>query len=468
MKSIYEKLKNSKKYNGSKGKEELKCLYYYPKPPIGIQILLANDLVDNIVEISKNEEPNIFLNINDVPLVCYSNIFMEKLNVLVKEEIISENWIREFTMNLIYEGEDTKGVQLGLVLSEKYLENEKLLDVVNVFSKSGDYVFYLLNSIKNLQKYNSYLLDLAKKSTGSIKVFAVTNMEVLNSDIRDYLVEEGYKDEFEEVLLINYIMSTVNLEGYMEYPNLSKDNVNKLGYLLQSYIRYSGFNNIVNKQMFLDRFASIAMEKGDSIYTLYSLVLIINEVTSQDNISEKQRAIINRIQNELRNDKWEGIFKKSIDDYSLPAECTIAVANFYGYKLRLAQLLPYLKKMPKDISIYEYISNKGTSDERNQLFKFFSEVFNIDELTKKVEDIETEKLNSNYIDDMIFFYIIKSLKKIYSEGRSLAFKALKAKINDSRYEAISILERYEGFTRKEISIIKDAIEQSRVKCLKTK
>ena len=152
---------------------------------------------------------NLTLELEKVPLIYYINSISNKLNLLVKEDIVEEKWLIELTNYLIYKGERPWEVKLGLILAKDYLEKEKLLEVVQTFTKSGEYIFYLMNTIRNLRGYNSYLFDLAKNSKGVIKVFAITNMEMIKDEMIIYLLEEGYRDDEYEEFLINYIFTVI-------------------------------------------------------------------------------------------------------------------------------------------------------------------------------------------------------------------------------------------------------------------
>lgn len=458
MSSIYGKLKRSNEYDGESGKEEVGYLYFYPEIPMRIKISLADDLVESIIDISKSEEKDAFLSINDFPLITYSDILISKVNTLVKEEVISENWIKDFTSELIFNGEDEKAVQLGLVLSEKYLEKDELLDVVSVFSKSGQYIFYLKNSIFEMNKYNSFLLDLAKKSSGTIKVFAITNIEPINIDIISYLIEESYKGEREIAFLINYIMLTVDISEYMMSEELSSEQVNNLGYIIQYCIRSRGFRSIDVREEIVNNYIPLAIERGSDIYCLYSMLLIQNEIKKDNDFKLNRGNIQDSIEKELSKAKWEEVFKNSIKDSDTSVICIIELAKYYNYKLSFDELLPFIVKNSRDVNLYEYVTVIGSAEERIRLFEFFSGEFDIDYLTSKAQDLASEDLDTSYIDDILFLFIVKALRKIHKEGRALALKALNARINDTRWQAISILERYRDFSKKEISLIKAAIK----------
>lgn len=249
MGSIFKQLQKIKDYDGYKESFEMNYLCIYEKIPLREQVELANNLVENILNIYRSESNKIDVleEYNHKSLICYFEIFMKKINTLIKERIIDEKWLYQLTKDLIYTSEKDEYVKLGLVLSENYLDVDNIREVVDTFSKSGEYIFYLSNTIRKLEFYNTYLFNLSRISTGSIKVFAIVNIENLDSKITSYLIEEGYKDKKYEGLLMNYIISTVDLSEYLERRDLDKDKVNNLAHLICNYLLSVEFKYIGNK-----------------------------------------------------------------------------------------------------------------------------------------------------------------------------------------------------------------------------
>ncbi|HEK8835074.1 TPA: HIRAN domain-containing protein, partial [Clostridioides difficile] len=398
---------------------------------------------------------------------CYFEIFMKKINTLVKEMIIDEKWLYKLTKELIYKSKKVEYVKLGLVLSEKYLNVENLREVVDTFSKSGEYVFYLSNTIKKLEFYNTYLFNLSKKATGSIKVFAIVNMENLDSKINSYLIEDGYKDTKYERLLMNYIISIVDLNEYLEKRDLDKEKINNLARLICNYLLSVEFKYIGNKLELVNRFLPTVVNYGTNFESLYSIFLIAINVLKDENIECNKIEFEKEINGILLSEKWKNIYFEALRDASGKTEDIIKMSEIYDVNLSFDDLLPYLNRDIRDFEVYWHISKKGTTSSRLKLLNFFEETFKIDDLIGKMKDIEKDKLTQEYYDDMLFFIVLKGSKSLYPEGKNISLKGIFGNINEVRKESINILKRYrEKLSLEELKIVKEAYEKEKNVILK--
>nr|UWI49287.1 HIRAN domain-containing protein [Clostridioides difficile] len=464
MGSIFKQLQEIKDYDGYKESFEMNYLCIYEKIPLREQVELANNLVESILNIYRSESNKIDLleEYSHKSLICYFEIFMKKINALIKEKIIDEKWLYQLTKDLIYTSESNEYVKLGLVLSENYLDVENIREVVDTFSKSGEYIFYLSNTIKKLEFYNTYLFNLSRISTGSIKVFAIVNMENLDSKITSYLIEEGYKDQKYEGLLMSYIISTVDLSEYLERRDLDKDKVNNLAHLICNYLLSVEFKYIGNKVELVNQFLPIVASYGTSFDSLYSIFLIAVGVLEDDKVSCDKVEFKKEMNNVLLSEKWKSIFFKALNEADGKTEDMIKMSEIYDVRLSFSDLLPYLNKDIRDFEVYWHISKKGSESCKLKLLGFFEKTFKIEELTGKMEDIEKNKLTQEYYDDMLFFIVLKGSKSLYPEGKNLSLKGIFGNINEVRKESINILKRYrERLSLEEMQIVKEAYEKEK-------
>ncbi|MCC0721274.1 HIRAN domain-containing protein [Clostridioides sp. ZZV14-6044] len=464
MGSIFKQLQKIKDYDGYKESFEMNYLCIYEKIPLREQVELANNLVENILNIYRSESNKIDVleEYNHKSLICYFEIFMKKINTLIKERIIDEKWLYQLTKDLIYTSEKDEYVKLGLVLSENYLDVDNIREVVDTFSKSGEYIFYLSNTIRKLEFYNTYLFNLSRISTGSIKVFAIVNIENLDSKITSYLIEEGYKDKKYEGLLMNYIISTVDLSEYLERRDLDKDKVNNLAHLICNYLLSVEFKYIGNKVELVNQFLPIVTSYGTSFDSLYSIFLIAVGVLEDDKVSCDKVEFKKEMNNVLLSEKWKSVFFKALNEADGKIEDMIKMSKIYDVRLSFDDLLPYLNKDIRDFEVYWHISKKGSANCKLKLLDFFEKTFKTEELIGKMEDIEKNKLTQEYYDDMLFFIVLKGSKSLYPEGKNLSLKGIFGNINEVRKESINILKRYrERLSLKEMQIVKEAYEKEK-------
>ncbi|MFF1067790.1 HIRAN domain-containing protein, partial [Clostridioides difficile] len=352
--------------------------------------------------------------------------------------------------------------KLGLVLSEKYLDVENLREVVDTFSKSGEYVFYLSNAIKKIEFYNTYLFNLSKKATGSIKVFAIVNMENLDSKINSYLIEYGYKDTKYQRLLMNYIISIVDLNEYLEKRDLDREKINNLSLLICNYLLSVEFKYIGNKLELVNRFLPIVVNYGTNFESLYSIFLIAINVLKDENIECNKVEFEKEINDILLSEKWKSIYFEALKDASGKTEDMIKMSEIYNVNLSFDDLLPYLNRDIRDFEVYWHISKKGTTSSRLKLLDFFEKTFKVDDLIGKMKDIEKDKLTQEYYDDMLFFIVLKGSKSLYPEGKNISLKGIFGNINEVRKESINILKRYrEKLSLEELKVVKEAYEKEK-------
>jgi len=454
MSRIFEKMKNKKEWDENSGNFELTYLYLYENISINEELELAQELIDRIILKYNESNFKLSLELEKVPLIYYINAISNKVNLLVKEDIIEEKWLVELTNYLIYKGESPWEVKLGLILAKDYLENEKLLEVVNTFTKSGEYIFYLMKTIKNLKGYNSYLFDLAQNSKGVIKVFAITNMEIINDEIIIYLLEKGYRDDDYEEFLISYIFTVTKLGNYM--ISINKEKLEKFSYLLCNYLNGQEYSNIDENYELLEEYVFKVFEIGEDFYSLNSLLLIHEAIINND-LEESKSQIEIDINKFLDTKRWKIVFLEGLKAGKGICSNVILMANFFEYDLNFNDLIPYLKVNPKDYNGYHYIINNGNKEDNFKLLEFFKKIFNIKELAKNPKDIPKEMLDRNYLDDLVFTLVLKGSRSLYPKGKEIALDGIFAKTNDCRNEAIKTLRRYKDrLTKIDLELIEKA------------
>lgn len=452
MSKIFEEMKEAKEWDANSGNFELTYLYLDENISINEELELAQDLINEIILIYKEGKFKFNPELEKVPLIYYMNSISNKVNLLVKEDIVEEKWLIELTNYLIYKGERPWQVKLGLILAKDYLEKEKLLEVVQTFTKSGDYIFYLMNTIRNLRGYNSYLFDLAKNSRGVIKVFAIINMEMIKDEMILYLLDEGYRDDEYEDILINYIFTVIKLENYMK--SIDKENLERFSYLLCDYLRGQVYSSLSSNHEFLEQYIPKVFEIGEDFYSLNALLLIKQAILNDKEIECNKLEFEYSINEFLEKERWEKVFLDGMKEGKGSCKNIILMANFYEYELNFNDLSPYLNGDPKDYNVYYYIINTGNEKDKFKLLEFFKKNFNIEELTKNPEDIPKDKLDSHYLDDIVFTLVLRGSRNLYPKGKEIALKGIFSKTNDCRNEAIKTLRRYKDkLTKKELKLI---------------
>lgn len=195
-------------------------------------------------------------------------------------------------------------------------------------------------------------------------------MENLDSKINSYLIEDGYKDTKYERLLMNYIISIVDLNEYLEKRDLDKEKINNLARLICNYLLSVEFKYIGNKLELVNRFLPTVVNYGTNFESLYSIFLIAINVLKDENIECNKIEFEKEINGILLSEKWKNIYFEALRDASGKTEDIIKMSEIYDVNLSFDDLLPYLNRDIRDFEVYWHISKKGTTSSRLKLLNF--------------------------------------------------------------------------------------------------
>lgn len=465
--SIFTDLKKENCLNGESGEFELKLIYMDQGISIKEQLSLATEMSELIVNLYKSGDSYEKLDLKKYTLIRFIPAFMGKVNALIKENVIKEKWIRELTKDLIYNSDIREQVQLGLVLAEKYIEKSSLKEVIDTFVKSGEYIFYLTRTIKNFPKYNRYLLNLCRKSYGTIKVFAITNIEIINYDITEFLVEKGYKDKNYENLLINYILSMCDINKYLHINYNDQNKINNVTFLIYRHLRTCSLSKSPLKEFLVKDYIDIVGKVNASYYNMMSMLLIGQGIAILEQEGKMKKEEYIPIVNILKENKWRQLFIKEIRSSYVNTLDIVELANFYDYEFSVDEVRYLNHKSPLDFCLYWYINNKGSNEARKLLLEYFYKEVNLNSLICSDDCTEKNK-SENQILDIIFSTVIKGCRKMYPQGKDIALKGIFSNSGNVRKEALSTLMiNREHITEDEMELIKKASEYEKNSELKS-
>ena len=465
--SIFTDLKKKNCFNGESGEFELKLIYMEYGISIKEQLSLATEMSELIINLYKSGDSYEKLDLKKYTLIKFIPAFMGKINALIKENIIKEKWIKELTNDLIYNSNIKEQVQLGLVLAEKYIERSKLKEIIDTFVKSGEYIFYLTRTIKSLPKYNRYLLNLSRKSYGTIKVFAITNIEIINYDITEFLMEKGYKDENYENLLINYILSMCDICEYLDVNYKDQNKINNVTFLIYRHLRTCSLSKSPLKEFLVKDYIDIVGKVNASYYNMMSMLLIGQGIAILEQEGKMKKEEYIPIVNILKENKWRQLFIKEIRSSYVNTLDIVELANFYDYEFSVDEVKYLNDKSPLDFCLYWYINNKGSNEARKLLLGYFYKEVNVNSLICSDDCTEKNK-SENQILDIIFSTVIKGCRRMYPQGKEIALKGIFSNSTNVRKEALSTLMfTREHITENEMELIKKASEYEKNSELKS-
>lgn len=462
MDSIFEQVKKREYYDYSSGEEEIKCLYLHEELSIKEQITLCDRVIEQLISMSKrNAIENIKL--RNVALIYYMEPLINKVKLLVKEKDIDELWIKRYTEELIYKSDNPLYVKLGLILGGRYLPDEKLCEVINVYSKTSEYIFYLRNIYRRLEDCNSCLFELGKRAKGNIKLFAFSSIEFMDIDMIKYMVKEGYIDNKCGDILLRYIMNNMDLEGYLDHYINRKD-LDDLAILVYRYFEENNLSD--DNYNFIKKYLKLVNNRGKTIKCLYSVILI-KEAILDSNIKEKLK-LQKETDNILAKEMWANLYENAVVNGEEESCAIVDIADYYNIKLTFKNLKPYLDRDYKDINVLSYLLQEGEDEDKLKVLKFFDKNFDIQSLTNNIHDIETIDFVEENTDYLLFSIIISACRHFYPEGKDIALKGIFGNMNEIRSESLRTLRRYKSkLTKSEIKLIEEAYKKEVNKKLKS-
>lgn len=454
---IYSKLKEQSYFNYKKGEFELRHLYKEINLTIAEQQKLAEDTTLMIIDVYKKGGGYEDIIVNEVNLIDYGVALIMKVNAVVKSGVVPTAWIKTLTENLIYKSNNPSQVKLGLLLSEKYLSGNKLKDVVETFSKNGEFIFYLFRSIRNLNKYGEYLFRLYKTSKGTIKFFALTSIDFYEDNQIEYLLGGGYEDEFHEELIIEFLLTVCDLSTYLQRTKSDKKLLNKLSKLIYKHLRYTHLSSSLIKEFILNEFIQVVMKQGTGYYSLMVMLLISQEMA----VEEPQREIKEKympMAHYLKEDKWKKVFLRELKGRRATTLDIIEMANFYDYILSQKELIALYEKHKLDYYLFWYVNNKANEDIRKIFLNNFLQIADFEELLGSNEELEISNKKVEKKQERILIEVLRGCKKVFPEVKDLALKVIKAKALKVRTEAATCLFIHrKKLSKEELNLIEKCV-----------
>ena len=456
-KSIFEKIKALKYPDSKSGMKEINYIYGREAITSNEQVISANRLCAEFARKFQEKSYGFSFDFCERPLITFFKVFMDKINILVKEEEIDKSWIKALTKEYVFKSNSKDEVKLGLILAEKYLEEDELITAVEVFTRSGEFIYYLTKAIKNMPKCNSYMFKLLKETKGTLKIFALTNIEILSEEINTYIFEEGYKNKIYEEILVEYVLISGNIKAYLTEIEDNKNKINKFSYLIYKHLNNYKLKDSEIKYELIYQYLPLAL-KGSSFLALVCITSIWRQLVDLKDIDEVREELYKEINN-INKKKWTKMFFKELQRSNYKLKDMITIAEYYGLSLSFQDLKIFFEKKPMELDGYLYLTLMGSKKDKLEVFNFFQERVQMEGLLNGPENINTNNLNGSNSEYIILSLLINGLRDIYPEGKDLAIKCLNGVVNDIRGEAIKTLKKYKKqLTTEEKEIIKRAAD----------
>lgn len=455
--------KSFNKQNMSRsGEYEAKKIYLNEEYNIKDRVMLSNTAIDLVYKYFLKEDEyskeSLELFINNYNIVDYYYEFIEKFKCMLSEGIISKDILYDYGVRFSKESNNSNEIKLGLTLL-RLSGKEEAKEIFKVFSIHNSYIFFCVEGVKEYSKYNTFIFEVCKISRGYGKLIAISKLEVLSDDIRFWLVEKGSDNNIIEEELANIIFEKLSIFWYLYNGKVNAKKFNLLSKIIGRLYRGNiYFKENYNYDLAYD-YVNMFKKYGNKFIHLYALMGILVSVGEYNKNSllkgrnsykeaiKETKIILNDIEVIFSDSKWINIIKDELLKEKIKVDEILEVAFLLKQKLTFDDLYSILEKDNFNSMIYRYILFNSNKNSRRKIISFIDEVlkntnvFDAKDITYSKEDKSDE--------DQCLYIVIKEMRDLANEFINLNIKALGARYNPTKKEALKNLKENKDILSKE-------------------
>lgn len=321
---------------------------------------------------------------------------------------------------------------LGLTDCELYKEH--LLKI----GMHEEFTAYVISALKNGTKNaNESVFRLAKSVHGWGKIVAVKNLEVTNSEIKQWILTKGCVNSIHN----GYLAYTCAMKGKLDIE-LYEDNISKEIYdgarvIIEALLSKDAPHTIEDYPYagsVLSRFVHHSKAHCTTIEDVHLLIKINEYISEDEKVWEKRfnnnwkpherEAIKEMLLPLLDNPKWWQLAQNELrenSDYK-----TFKIANFYNLDVT-TELCRLLEMEPANSEMYVAIMETGNEKYIMQLCAFAEKHFSF--------------LNEQFDGQQCILHIVRSLHNYEGVGLSLIKRMLTSN-SVGQYDALAVLDHW--------------------------
>lgn len=480
--NIYKSLRKHWQNNGYKyyrnqdiknaGKNECEEIFLSEAILGEVKNQLSSGLMELFLEslINNKRQESLAKYLNTFKLVGYYFVLVDKINILLREDIFTREEIHNAGMSYIDEySNDTEVIKFALTCL-RFSGNDEALEVLKIFSNHNEYAFYAIEGIKDYNKCNSIIFEIAKGSRGYGKVFAVTNLEPISDEIKNWIIEKGSKNDFLESMLIamNY-----NEFDYMDYFINGKKTKSKFETftrnLLEIYkmkgffYEHITFDIILAYWQYYDKFK----KNFNSVYLMAVLLSFFpNKDNGEDylrsylNLSSEENDLMDEMVSNFIKGDIQPVIREAIENYSHDIGEVLEMGINLGMEFTFDELKHILSTEPLEIDVYSYIMGSSAREEKEKLIDYAINKLSFQSIAKGPENITEDDLGVQYLFDTCLFLIVDNLDELNEKYIDLNILALNARYTPTRNSAFNNLKKLSELYRdKVINEINQAVNR---------
>lgn len=436
---IYESLKNVDDYVDYTDNIEFEYRYKYDFITEASKRNYRNIVLRSLIQIYNKDSENLKFPETEYPISSYMGCFVNSVRGIVSENILPKEWVEKFTKNTILNSKDKKEVQIALALGEYFLADNLVEEVSKVFSKSGDYITYVIGVIKRMQNYNTFLFDLIKNSKGMIKFIAAENIEEVDMKITKYMLTEGYKDDYYGDFMAGLVINLFNCSAYLLREDITTDEVNKFCKLFVDFFRSSGPAPFTGDLDFLDAFLYNIEKYGDSIEALYCIFAIKEIVLEDKTIEIDEKEFSKGIKSLASQKKFKTALKNALAEGEFELSDLMFMAENIEMNINLKKVKKFLEKDAYNPEIYRSLLECDTFLNHVELVEYAEENLDFSDIVGKMEGISLRDERELNKKEEILDLILSELDKVYPVGVNLLKMGMDANSTRIRRKTSKVL-----------------------------
>ena len=416
-------------------------------------------IIDLIIEDESNISEAISF-IEEHPLIKYYGEFIELINGRIESNIINKRDIIKVGRLMAFKGNSKEEIKLGLTLLF-FDEIEEIKEKLLVLALYNEYSFYVAKLFLKLKGSDEILFDLAKVSQAAGRVIYANYIDVLNKDMKEWMVCEGWKGEYFKNFLWNTTIIKVGYDYFLNNDNINEKTFKAFGEVVSNIFVYYNYEKLSIFKRLVKRYIDL-FEKYDkdvkSCLTLGNVYrYIVDESVMEDEYYKKTQKLYLKID-------WTRVFNDAIKDETVDSPLLFQLAVEMDEDLTVEELNMLLKRNPRDYVWYKYIEMLNETSYSDLLISTVKKSLNLKEIFIGPKDLSKEVYVEDSSDYSLLLIALESLtRESIIKNQDFLVECLNADLIDIRLSAIEKL-----WTRKTLSSLEEAIKNEVVDWIRKK
>ncbi|WP_252226101.1 HIRAN domain-containing protein [Clostridium sp. ZBS2] len=441
------------------GLREFKVLYNKIKPLKKNQrVKLANELIELLVDYTKEEKEEIFENIRGYmalnPISDYYEEFIKNFRAFIEAFIEYKEDLTNLLKKLILESNSHDEIKLGLMML-CVLKIDDIEKVLKVLSINNEYIFYVIQVYETMKNSNERVFNLAKHSIGYGKAICIHELQPVSDEIIEWLILDGLEQNFGYLESLEYTMLSVNLLKFLKSGRINKDNIKLLSKSFGELFSEYTINNIDNGFNVCFEYFKLVDKYGYDIYSLYGVIsgiysidTFIFEEYGDDRVDRITSLIpqyekLSNFADEIYiKDIWKDVILKELSNIDLEIEVLIDAMEKTEFQISNEEFIGLIERDHMNPALYRYGLEKGNKELKECIYNIaYDKLPIIKILNRNKEIIDLDDLIIKPMYHLCFYFLVKGIKynEFPEEYKKINFDALNASLVETRNKAINNL-----------------------------